>query len=260
VEPATLRDEDAAFEFEVEYFRGTANGEESVAEMRTAWAAADSWPRREFRARCEDGRALVVREPSSGSLSLALPVGYLRWDSCGKAQCGCGGGAACIGHIFVSAVWRRQGMAEALLRAAWEGAKAEGLTHSCLSVETWNIGAKALYVKHGYQKAVGQSKESDSETLVLALLQAEAEPESSKAGMHPQAKIDGGSVHVEGEEDAVAAAVEEKTAFDGLGDYVERLGEPMRGGGADADFEQMLLAAMAEEEEQRRAAAAGRDQ
>lgn len=146
VEHAALSDEDAAFTFEVEYFRGSG-GEESVSEMRAAWSSPDSWPRREFRARCDEGRVLVVKE-SDAALP---PVGYLRWNRCGSEECACGGTAACIGHIFVALSWRRQGVAEALLANFCKEAKIGGFKQSCLSVEAWNDGARALYLKHGYR-------------------------------------------------------------------------------------------------------------
>lgn len=180
VEHASLRDEDAAFAFEVEYFRGTAGGEESVAEMRAAWSAPDSWPRREFRARCDEGRVLVVK--TSDALP---PVGFLRWNRCGSEECACGGTAACVGHVFVASSWRRQGVAELLLTTFCEEAAIAGFRQSCLAVEPWNVGARALYAKHGYRPSCDKARSAavcgaslasqggsdlpSSETLVRAL-------------------------------------------------------------------------------------------
>ncbi len=174
VEHATLSDEDSAFAFEVEYFRGTDGGEESVAEMRATWSAPDSWPRREFRARCDEGRVLVVN--TSDELP---PVGYLRWNRCDSEECACGGTAACVGHVFVASSWRRQGVAAALLATFFEEATTAGFAQVCLSVEAWNASARALYIKHGFrpaaasddqvQSAAASGASDPSETLVLAL-------------------------------------------------------------------------------------------
>ena len=74
VRPARAEDEDFAFAAEVAYFE--AHPERSPAAMAERWAAENSWPRREFRTRVEQGRVWIMAAP------LTSRLGFLRWGAC----------------------------------------------------------------------------------------------------------------------------------------------------------------------------------
>ena len=171
IRPATAADENFAFTAEIAYFEEDPN--KSTEQMATAWAGADSWPRRTFRECVADGRAWVAvvvanddgRGSGNGDPRFITKrrrhndeegdnsgdrVGFLRWDRCSGGGCACGGAAACVGNIYVARHARRRGLAQRLFAAFDVQAAARGFTASCLTVEAWNVGARDLYARLGY--------------------------------------------------------------------------------------------------------------
>jgi len=143
VRPAGAEDEEFAFSAECAYFEG--HPERTPAAMAELWGQADSWPRKEFRARTEEGHAIIAAAPEGS-------IGYLRWNACVNSACP-GGSAACVGHIFVSSSHRRKGIAQQMMTAFFKQAADEGFRTACLSVEAWNHSARSLYLKLGFTDA-----------------------------------------------------------------------------------------------------------
>ena len=99
-----------------------------------------------------ESRALIASAPHPHG-----QVGYLRWRPCnsGADTAACdSGGAACLGHVFVAPSHRRSGVAQLLLAYFFEQAVLR-FDVACLSVEEWNAGARALYLKVGFVDSGG---------------------------------------------------------------------------------------------------------
>jgi ribosomal-protein-alanine N-acetyltransferase len=94
-------------------------------------------------ARKDLSEALVARLPDAG---VPPPVtGYI----CAWVV----GDEFHINNLAVDPRWRRRGIAGALLRAAMERARVRGARCAFLEVRASNVGAQALYRRHGFELA-----------------------------------------------------------------------------------------------------------
>ncbi|MEJ5329214.1 MAG: GNAT family N-acetyltransferase [Desulfobaccales bacterium] len=99
------------------------------------------WGRYEFKASLED-TFLVAEDPASGRLT-----GYLIACCCRLTRRGM------ILRLAVHPDYRRQGVAKALLEAAFEELRRQGLTEVVLDVDVVKGGAQKLYEEMGFQVA-----------------------------------------------------------------------------------------------------------